>query len=284
MKRDKLLCSLIAVSLILQGCTDKPKDDWLVGMWTSMEESCEGEAYIDFKETGQFAVNTVSEGLWKLEGKTIVMVTTNEFDDDTLEIKPVKKPPTKIQITSHDPNTFSAVGADGTNVDWKRCSFGSDMSIDREASDTSSPAASTKTNDTVLEPRDLVVVRGSDFLGKFSNETIHGKTFVDAEDVKTAILALPSGVSVLRKTQDAMRRFNVAAPVKEDETGSLILSLCQQNNCGGNNGGQMLIEFSPEYKTAFICINDNRGSVNYTIYGKEFVGEECAEGAFYYGD
>lgn len=187
-------------------------------------------------------------------------------------------------------STFMLIGACG-DADEKHATSKLEMPI------SSSSAEAVKNNsDGIAKSENKMqlaasgtangMVKARDFVGKFATESIKGKKFFDTGEVEAAILDLPSGELVLRNVKRVanLSSFNVSAPIKIDENGSIIFELCQENNCGGNTGGQVLIEYSPEYKDIYVCINEGRGSTTYTRFGKEYVGSACVEGGFYYGD
>lgn len=110
-------------ALMLQGCAKHPTDDWLVGGWTPVEESCDSDAGFVFERTGQVR-SWGMEGTWAIKSDDLHVTITGEYGDDYV-LKPTKKDLT-LRITKFDTNSFETV-RDGVTTKWKRCSFDLDQ-------------------------------------------------------------------------------------------------------------------------------------------------------------
>lgn len=132
---------LPCIALVLQGCGKTPTEDWIVGGWTTAEESCDsGGGYI-FERTGQWRTEG-EEGTWKLDGSDLTINVTGTYDDDSEahEMKPSKEVYT-YHITEFDKNSF-ATSASGKipAVKWKRCSFDLDQTPPAPGGQPAAPA------------------------------------------------------------------------------------------------------------------------------------------------
>lgn len=106
----KLLFLISAASLVLHGCSQQPKDDWLVGSWTS-ETSCETDVGYDFKANGVFKENGNGMGAWKLSGDALTLSYVGRFEDGDESMKFAKEGDSEQwEITSHDHNKFEVSG------------------------------------------------------------------------------------------------------------------------------------------------------------------------------
>lgn len=120
----KGLYLLPCIALVLQGCGKTPTEDWIVGGWTTAEESCNsGGGYI-FEHTGQWRTEG-EEGTWKLDGSDLTINVTGTYGDDgeSSEMKPSKEV-YAYHITEFDKNSFaSSASGKIPALKWKRCSF-----------------------------------------------------------------------------------------------------------------------------------------------------------------
>lgn len=137
----KGLYLLPCIALVLQGCGKTPTEDWIVGGWTTAEESCNsGSGYI-FERTGQWRTEG-EEGTWKLDGSDLTINVTGTYDDDSEshEMKP-SKDVYAYHITEFDKNSFaSSASGKIPALKWKRCSFDLDQTPPAQEGQPAAPA------------------------------------------------------------------------------------------------------------------------------------------------
>lgn len=145
MVRLKGLYFLPILMLSLQGCTKSPSDDWLVGGWMPLEESCNGGGGYFFEATGLWKTED-QEGTWTLDGSILTINVTGSVDESLEEWKPSKDVYTH-NITELGKNSFST-SASGKipAIKWKRCTFDSNQA-------SASPEERSSPPDVMPQPK-----------------------------------------------------------------------------------------------------------------------------------
>jgi hypothetical protein len=113
--------------LALQGCSEEPTDEWLVGSWARATDSCESGAVELFEQTGLWRTEGF-EGTWELTGRDLTINVTGVYDDD-MTLQP-SSDVYEDRILDFDQNRFTTEAkGDFPETIWKRCSFGGDEPV-----------------------------------------------------------------------------------------------------------------------------------------------------------
>lgn len=134
---------LPCLALLLQGCGQSPTDNWLVGGWTPVEQSCSSGAGYIFKRTGEWLTEG-EEGTWKLDGKNLKVSVTGVYDD-SYELQP-STVVYSFHITEFDKNSFhTSASGPAPAIRWKRCAFDMDETHSAREGQDAIPASAATT-------------------------------------------------------------------------------------------------------------------------------------------
>jgi len=132
----------------------------------------------------------------------------------------------------------------------------------------------------------------SAFADQYPSTLIQGYSIFDAPDLQSTIKSMPNGDRIWTDVNKIRQSLSVEAPINIENPGpyqSLIISLCEQHNCGGPGSRQLLIEYFPSSKPkerqAFVCLKSGSSRSVYDPWGEGYMeGDECTAGGFFYGD
>lgn len=128
---------LFFLALVLQACGKSPAEDWLVGGWIAVDQSCESSNGFIFERTGEWRADG-EEGIWKLDGSNLIINVTGTYDESN-ELKP-SKDVYDLHITKFDKNQFTtSANSNAPAINWKRCSFDIDQPSQLPAGQPPSP-------------------------------------------------------------------------------------------------------------------------------------------------
>lgn len=130
------------------------------------------------------------------------------------------------------------------------------------------------------------------FADQYPSTLIQGFSIFDAPDLQSTIKTMPNGDRIWSDVNKIRQSLSVEAPIKIGNPGpyqNLIISLCEQHNCGGPGSRQLLIEYFPNSKPkerqVFVCLKSGSSRSVYDSWGEGYMeGDECTEGGFFYGD